>query len=84
MTRLLGSIFSSLNTAYRRRQINTNCVVSEYTPIETDPEIDKAMRDVVLAGMISQDKLPDLPPPPDPADIAPVHGRVRKGRKRHK
>ena len=55
-----------------------------YTPIETDPEIDKAMRDVVLAGMISQDKLPDLPPPPDPADIAPVHGRVRKGRKRHK
>jgi trimethylamine--corrinoid protein Co-methyltransferase len=56
--------------------------LSEYKPIETDPEIDKAMRDMVLAGMISQDKLPDLPPPPDPADIAPVHGRVRKGRKR--
>ncbi|MFT5770589.1 MAG: trimethylamine--corrinoid protein Co-methyltransferase [Lysobacterales bacterium] len=56
--------------------------LSEYTPIETDPEIDKAMRDMILAGMISQDKLPDLPPPPDPADILPVHARVRKGRRR--
>jgi trimethylamine--corrinoid protein Co-methyltransferase len=56
--------------------------LATYTPVETDPEIDRAMRDLVKAGFESQEKLPELPPPPDPAD-APSAGRKRRsGRRR--
>jgi len=57
--------------------------LAAYEPIETDPEIDKAMRDMVIAGLESQDKLPDLPPPPEArAPEAPAGRRGRAGRRR--
>ena len=57
--------------------------LAAYEPIETDPELDKAMRDMVIAGLESQDKLPDLPPPPEArAPEAPAGRRGRAGRRR--
>jgi len=57
--------------------------LASYVPFETDPEIDKAMRETVMAGLESQEKLPDLPPPPDkPPPAAPKGHRGRSGRRR--
>jgi trimethylamine--corrinoid protein Co-methyltransferase len=57
--------------------------LANYTPIETDPEIDKAMRAVVTNGFEAQEALPDLPPPPEPkAPSAPAGRRGREGRRR--
>jgi trimethylamine--corrinoid protein Co-methyltransferase len=57
--------------------------LAAYEPIETDPELYKAMRDMVIAGLESQDKLPDLPPPPETrAPEAPAGRRGRAGRRR--
>jgi len=57
--------------------------LAAYEPIETDPELDKAMRDMVIAGLETQDKLPDLPPPPEArAPEAPAGRRGRAGRRR--
>jgi len=54
--------------------------LAAWRPVETDPAIDEAMRAVIRAGMESQDRLPDLPPPPD-APAAVAAGR-RRGRRR--
>jgi trimethylamine--corrinoid protein Co-methyltransferase len=54
--------------------------LAAWRPVETDPAIDEAMRAVIRAGMESQERLPDLPPPPD-APAAVAAGR-RRGRRR--
>jgi len=57
--------------------------LDSYTPIETDPEIDAAMKRLVIDGFKSQEKLPDLPPPPEPrAPARPAGRRGRAGRRR--
>jgi trimethylamine--corrinoid protein Co-methyltransferase len=57
--------------------------LAAYQPIETDPAIDQAMRDIVTAGLVSQEKLPELPPPPEvQAPKAPAGRRGREGRRR--
>lgn len=57
--------------------------LAAYEPIATDPAIDQAMRDIVTAGFESQDKLPDLPPPPEKrAPKAKAGRRGRAGRRR--
>ena len=57
--------------------------LAAYQPIATDPEIDKAMRALVKAGFESQEKLPDLPPPPQAQAAKPIAGRRgRPGRRR--
>ena len=57
--------------------------LAAYQPIETDPAIDQAMRDIVVAGFESQEALPEIPPPPEPqAAAAPAGRRGRKGRRR--
>ncbi|MDH5344142.1 MAG: trimethylamine methyltransferase family protein [Gammaproteobacteria bacterium] len=57
--------------------------LAAYQPIETDPAIDKAMRETVIAGFESQEKLPVLPPPPEvQAAKAPAGRRARAGRRR--
>jgi len=57
--------------------------LANYQPIETDPEIDTAMREIVTAGFESQEKLPELPPLPEPrAPAAPAGRRGRAGRRR--
>lgn len=57
--------------------------LASYQPIETDPEIEQTMRELVKAGFESQEKLPDLPLPPDPAK-APSAGRKRRGGRRQR
>jgi trimethylamine--corrinoid protein Co-methyltransferase len=57
--------------------------LAKYSPIETDPEIDTAMRQLVIDGFEQQEQLPDLPPPPEPSAPVPIAGRRgRKGRRR--
>jgi trimethylamine--corrinoid protein Co-methyltransferase len=57
--------------------------LAAYQPVETDPVIDKAMRETVMAGFESQETLPELPPPPKPqAPKAPAGRRGRAGRRR--
>jgi len=57
--------------------------LAAYTPIETDPAIDAAMRQLVIDGFKEQQALPDLPPPPEPqAPVAVAGRRGRKGRRR--
>jgi trimethylamine---corrinoid protein Co-methyltransferase len=57
--------------------------LAAYQPIETDPAIDQAMRDIVTSGFKSQETLPELPPPPEAqAPKAPAGRRGRAGRRR--
>jgi trimethylamine--corrinoid protein Co-methyltransferase len=57
--------------------------LAAYIPIETDPEIDKAMRELIKSGFESQEDLPELPAAPDRQTPEPVPGRRgRPGRRR--
>jgi trimethylamine--corrinoid protein Co-methyltransferase len=55
--------------------------LAAYTPIETAPDIDKAMRELVVAGLKDQTSLPDLPPAPEPATPTARPGRRRRARR---
>ena len=66
-----------------RACVEVEARLAGYTPIETDPEIDTAMRQLVIDGFEQQEQLPDLPPPPEQQAPAAVPGRRgRKGRRR--
>jgi trimethylamine:corrinoid methyltransferase-like protein len=56
--------------------------LANYQPFDTDPEIDREMRRLIMAGLESQDALPDLPPPPEAPRKAAAgrRGRRRRGR----
>jgi trimethylamine--corrinoid protein Co-methyltransferase len=57
--------------------------LANYTPIETDRDIDNAMRQLIIDGFESQEKLPELPPPPEPQAAKATPGRRgRPGRRR--
>jgi trimethylamine--corrinoid protein Co-methyltransferase len=59
--------------------------LASYVPIETDAEADRAMRELVKAGMLEQTVLPELPPPPVPTAPTGDGGRrARSGRRRRK
>ena len=55
--------------------------LANYTPIDTDPAIDAAMRQLILDGLDKQDTLPELPPPPEPQATSDS-GRRRRRRRR--
>jgi len=57
--------------------------LANYTPIDTDPAIDTALRQLVIDGLIDQTELPGLPPPPAPQAPKAIPGRRgRAGRRR--
>ena len=57
--------------------------LANYRPIETDPDIDEAMRALVIDGFESQTELPEIPPPAEgPVKEAPKGRRGRAGRRR--
>ncbi|MCH7821964.1 MAG: trimethylamine methyltransferase family protein [Proteobacteria bacterium] len=57
--------------------------LASYMPIETDLEVDTAMRELVAAGFEKQEHLPELPPPAEVPPPKPVLGRRgRAGRRR--
>jgi trimethylamine--corrinoid protein Co-methyltransferase len=63
------------------REVETR--LGDYLPLETDPAIDQAMRDLIMDGFETQEALPDLPPPPaPPAPKRPAGRRGRAGRRR--
>ena len=58
--------------------------LAEYEPFETDAAIDTAMRDLVIDGLVDQEKLPELPPAaekPAPKVIAGRRGRAGRRRR---
>ena len=57
--------------------------LANYTPFDTDPAIDAAMRKIVQDGFVEQQALPELPPPAEmPAPKARAGRRGRAGRRR--
>jgi trimethylamine--corrinoid protein Co-methyltransferase len=58
------------------REVETR--LQNYAPLETDPAIDEAMRELIIDGFEAQEALPDLPPPPAPS--APKRRAGRRGR----
>jgi len=58
--------------------------LANYQPIETDPAIDAAMREIITSGLESQENLPELPPPQAPPIRSSADGRRRGGRRRRR
>ena len=58
--------------------------LANYMPFDTDPAIDTAMRELVIDGLVDQEKLPELPPAaetPKPKAIAGRRGRAGRRRR---
>ena len=55
--------------------------LANYTPIETDAAVDAAMRALILDGLEEQDRLPELPPAPEPKAKSESGGRRRRRRR---
>jgi trimethylamine--corrinoid protein Co-methyltransferase len=66
---------------YQRACDEVETRLAAYTPIETDPLVDAEMRRMIVSGMNAEAPLPELPPPPDPADRVVSRGR-RPNRRR--
>lgn len=57
--------------------------LADYQPIETDPAIDTALRNIVKSGFVAQTELPELPPPAVATAAKGIAGRRgREGRRR--
>jgi len=68
---------------YDRACLEVEQRLTDYTPFETDPAIDAAMRKIIQDGFEKQENLPELPPPakkPKPKAVAGRRGRA--GRRR--
>lgn len=68
---------------YERACLEVERRLADYTPFDTDPAIDAAMRRLVRDGLEKQENLPELPPPakkPAPKVVAGRRGRA--GRRR--
>ena len=68
---------------YQRACEQVDRRLAAYVPIATDAAVDRAMREVVMNGLLEQTELPELPPPPAPVSDAGSGGRRgRAGRRR--
>lgn len=68
---------------YERACAEVETRLANYTPIETDPAIDAAMRATIKEGFVEQQQLPELPAAPDkPARKTVAGRRGRAGRRR--
>ncbi|MCP5093777.1 MAG: hypothetical protein GY949_22980 [Gammaproteobacteria bacterium] len=57
--------------------------LANYEPFDTDPAIDAALRDLVRGGLVTQQELPELPPPAEKPQPKTQRGRRgRTGRRR--
>ncbi len=70
---------------YDRACVEVEERLASYIPIDTDPAVDTALRQLVIDGLDKQEKLPELPPPPEPQAPKAIPGRRgRPGRRRSK
>jgi trimethylamine--corrinoid protein Co-methyltransferase len=58
--------------------------LAKYQPFETDAAIERSMREIIMAGLESQDTLPALPEPEQHAPEAVRGRRGRPGRRRRR
>ncbi|MBT8080126.1 MAG: trimethylamine methyltransferase family protein [Gammaproteobacteria bacterium] len=56
--------------------------LAAYQPLQTDPAIDREMREIVLSGMQKQTELPSIPPAAKPPGKVVAGRRGRAGRRR--
>jgi trimethylamine:corrinoid methyltransferase-like protein len=52
--------------------------LAAYRQPETDTAIDAELRSIILAGMSDQTTLPEIPPAPEPAEVAPSGAAARR------
>lgn len=68
---------------YQRACEQVDRRLTAYVPFETDAAIDGEMRRLIMAGLLEQTELPELPPPPEHAVTETAIGRRgRPGRRR--
>ena len=85
---IVGTSSESWEKAGRKELYQRACEqvdrrLAAYVPIATDAAVDRAMREVVMNGLLEQTELPELPPPPAPVSDAGSGGRRgRAGRRR--
>jgi trimethylamine--corrinoid protein Co-methyltransferase len=72
--------------AYRRAVAEVDRRLAAYEPIETDPAVERELFRIIRAGLVSQEALPAIPPPPDGATRAAAAsaaaGPARRGNPR--
>jgi trimethylamine---corrinoid protein Co-methyltransferase len=56
--------------------------LASYQPIDTDPAIDTAMRELIIDGMQDKADLPEIPPAVAPVTVVAAGRRARAGRRR--
>jgi trimethylamine--corrinoid protein Co-methyltransferase len=66
---------------YQRACEEVEARLARYVPIETDRQVDAEMRRLITDGLSAPTPLPELPPPPEPTEHAPVRTR-RPNRRR--
>ena len=52
--------------------------LAAYQLVDTDADVDKAMRELIVSGLEDQTTLPDLPPPPAPSSLTLRSRRRRR------
>ena len=53
--------------ANRRAIAEVDRRLAAYEQVETDPSVDAELRRIIRSGLVSQEELPSVPPPPDAA-----------------
>jgi hypothetical protein len=68
---------------YQRACDEVDRRLAAYRQLETDPAIDAELRAIIKAGLVSQERLPEIPVAPEPiAPTGPGTGERRHNRRR--
>ena len=68
---------------YQRSCDEVDRRLAAYRQVETDPAVDAELRRIILSGLVSQERLPEIPIAPEPvAASGPGTGERRHNRRR--
>jgi hypothetical protein len=67
---------------HQRASAEVDLRLAAYRPIETDPAIERELRQIIRGGLREQETLPYLPPAPEPVAILSAADRRRPNRRR--
>ena len=71
--------------AYQRAVAQVDCRLAAYHQLETDPLIDAELRRIIRSGLVSQERLPEIPLAPEPVvATGPGTGGRRHNRRRER